>query len=43
MSLATVGRKTRQRFLYGKWTDFLRSTDIQSFQDYEKDNSGKFR
>ncbi|XP_043237792.1 oxysterol-binding protein-related protein 1-like [Amphibalanus amphitrite] len=32
--------KTKQRFLYGKWTDFLRSADMQSYEEYEKNNAG---
>ncbi|XP_037082004.1 oxysterol-binding protein-related protein 2-like [Pollicipes pollicipes] len=35
--------KVRRRFLYGKWTDFLRSTDMQSYEEYEKLNSGQMK
>lgn len=31
------------RFIYGKWTEFLKSTDYDSYQEYLKENSHKFR
>ncbi|CAG7833560.1 unnamed protein product [Allacma fusca] len=36
-------KKNKLRFLYGKWTDFLRSTDIESYEEYIKTNAHKFK
>ncbi|KAK4294974.1 hypothetical protein Pmani_032444 [Petrolisthes manimaculis] len=36
-------KKKRQAFLYGKWTEFLRATDIDSYDEYMLTNSHKFR
>lgn len=33
----------KQRFLYGRWTDLLKSTDIPSFEAFDKTNTGKFK
>ncbi|KAK8385451.1 hypothetical protein O3P69_016342 [Scylla paramamosain] len=35
-------KKKKQSFLYGKWTEFLRATDISSYEDYVKTNAHKF-
>ncbi|MPC23262.1 Oxysterol-binding protein-related protein 1 [Portunus trituberculatus] len=35
-------KKKKQSFLYGKWTEFLRATDITSYEDYVKTNAHKF-
>lgn len=29
--------------MYGKWTEFIRSTDIEAYDEYMKDNAHKFR
>ena len=31
------------KFLYGKWTDFIRCTDYSNFEEYYKENAHKFR
>nr|CAH0108092.1 unnamed protein product [Daphnia galeata] len=31
--------KARKLFLYGKWTDFMKSTDIKSFDEYSNSSS----
>ncbi|XP_076063131.1 oxysterol-binding protein-related protein 1-like isoform X2 [Oratosquilla oratoria] len=35
--------KKKHSFLYGKWTEFLRATDINSYDEYIKTNAHKFR
>ncbi|KAE8740422.1 hypothetical protein FOCC_FOCC014058 [Frankliniella occidentalis] len=35
--------KKKIKFMYGKWTELLRSTDPQSYEDYLKENSHKFK
>ncbi|XP_073993554.1 oxysterol-binding protein-related protein 1 isoform X3 [Rhodnius prolixus] len=35
--------KKKLHFLYGKWTDFIRCTDILSYDEYFKENAHKFR
>ncbi|RZF34644.1 hypothetical protein LSTR_LSTR012726 [Laodelphax striatellus] len=35
--------KKKLNFLYGKWTDFIRCTDIHSYDEYVKENADKFR
>ncbi|XP_049776943.1 oxysterol-binding protein-related protein 1-like [Schistocerca cancellata] len=35
--------KKKINFLYGKWTEFIRCTDISSYDDYMKENAHKFR
>lgn len=39
----TDKQKNKIYFLYGKWTEFIRCTDVQSFESYYKENSDKFR
>ncbi|XP_014252702.1 oxysterol-binding protein-related protein 1 isoform X2 [Cimex lectularius] len=39
----TDKHKKKLNFLYGKWTDFIRCTDISSYEDYLKENAHKFR
>lgn len=34
--------KKKLFFLYGKWTDFIKCTDITSYEDYSRENSHKF-
>lgn len=36
-------RKKKLKFLYGKWTDFIRCTDYSNFEDYYRENAHKFR
>lgn len=36
-------RKKKQLFIYGKYTEFLKCTDIDSYNDYFKENSHKFK
>ncbi|XP_064096238.1 oxysterol-binding protein-related protein 1-like [Macrobrachium nipponense] len=36
-------KKKKVSFLYGKWTDFLRATDNDSYEEYLKTNAHKFR
>lgn len=36
-------RKKKYHFLYGKWTEFIRVTDINSYEEYAKENADKFR
>lgn len=31
------------RFIYGKWTEFIKCTDFDSYEEYLKENSHKFR
>lgn len=31
------------RFIYGKWTEFIKSTDYDSYEEYLKENSHKFK
>ncbi|KAF4527966.1 hypothetical protein B566_EDAN014958 [Ephemera danica] len=38
----TDNKKNKLFFLYGKWTEFLRCTDIVSYEEYFKENSHKF-
>ena len=38
-----AGRKRRHRFLYGKWTDFLSSTDMRSYEEYDRSGAGRPR
>lgn len=35
--------KKKLHFLYGKWTEFIKCTDINSYDEYMKDNAHKFR
>ncbi|XP_075229853.1 oxysterol-binding protein-related protein 2 isoform X1 [Lycorma delicatula] len=36
-------QKKKLNFLYGKWTDFIRCTDMESYEEYVKENAEKFR
>ncbi|ROT63114.1 putative oxysterol-binding protein 1A [Penaeus vannamei] len=36
-------KKKKLTFMYGKWTEFLRATDIGSYEEYMKTNPHKFR
>lgn len=36
-------RKKKLRFIYGKWTDYLKSSDVESFESYMKTHSHKFK
>lgn len=31
------------RFIYGKWTEFIKCTDYESYEEYLKENPHKFR
>uniref|UniRef100_T1JB46 Oxysterol-binding protein n=1 Tax=Strigamia maritima TaxID=126957 RepID=T1JB46_STRMM len=33
----------KQKFLYGKWTDFIKSVDIESYDDYIKTNPQRLK
>uniref|UniRef100_A0A8D8TVJ2 Oxysterol-binding protein n=2 Tax=Cacopsylla melanoneura TaxID=428564 RepID=A0A8D8TVJ2_9HEMI len=35
--------KKKLNYLYGKWTDFMRVTDMTSYEEYYKENAHKFR
>lgn len=35
--------KKKLHFLYGKWTEFIKCTDINSYEEYMKENSHKFK
>lgn len=35
--------KKKLHFIYGRWTDFLKCTDINSYDEYFKENSQKFK
>ncbi|XP_069689712.1 oxysterol-binding protein-related protein 1 isoform X2 [Periplaneta americana] len=35
--------KKKLHFLYGKWTEFIRCTDISSYDEYVRENAHKFR
>ncbi|KAK6619440.1 hypothetical protein RUM43_012197 [Polyplax serrata] len=35
--------KKKLKFLYGKWTDFIRCTDYVNFEEYYRENAHKFR
>lgn len=35
--------KKKLQFIYGKWTEFIKSTDYDSYEDYVKENSHKFK
>ncbi|XP_037046475.1 oxysterol-binding protein-related protein 1 isoform X2 [Bradysia coprophila] len=35
--------KKKLHFLYGKWTEFIKCTDINSYDEYMKENSHKFK
>ncbi|KAG1706624.1 Oxysterol-binding protein-related protein 2 [Nymphon striatum] len=35
--------KKKLRFVYGKWTDYLKSSDIESYEEYMKTHSHKFK
>ncbi|XP_056646124.1 oxysterol-binding protein-related protein 1 [Diorhabda sublineata] len=39
-----VTDKSKQKilFIYGKWTEFIKCTDIHSYEEYVRDNSSKF-
>ncbi|XP_059473357.1 oxysterol-binding protein-related protein 2 isoform X3 [Neocloeon triangulifer] len=39
----TDNKKNKLFFLYGKWTDFIRCTDFDSYESYFKENAHKFR
>ncbi|CAB3386943.1 Hypothetical predicted protein [Cloeon dipterum] len=39
----TDNKKNKLFFLYGRWTDFIRCTDIESYDAYFKENTHKFR
>ncbi|XP_067010631.1 oxysterol-binding protein-related protein 2 isoform X2 [Anabrus simplex] len=39
----TDRHKKRLHFLYGKWTEFIRCTDVNSYEEYVKENAHKFR
>lgn len=36
-------QKNKLRYIYGKWTDLLKSVDIPSYEDYVKQNTDKFK
>lgn len=36
-------RKNKKLFIYGRYTEFLKSTSIDSYNEYFKDNSHKFK
>lgn len=31
------------RFIYGKWTEFIKCTDYESYEEYLRENTHKFR
>lgn len=31
------------RFIYGKWTEFIKCTDFDAYEEYLKENPQKFR
>lgn len=31
------------RFIYGKWTEFIKCTDYDAYEEYLKENPSKFR
>ncbi|KAK7571168.1 hypothetical protein V9T40_014772 [Parthenolecanium corni] len=35
--------KKKLRFLYGKWSEHMKCTDIHSYEEYVKENSNKFK
>lgn len=35
--------KKKLNFLYGKWTEFMKVTDMNSYEEYYKENKEKFR
>ncbi|XP_037911232.1 oxysterol-binding protein-related protein 1 isoform X2 [Hermetia illucens] len=39
----TDKNKKKLHFLYGKWTEFIKCTDIDSYEEYMKENAHKFR
>ncbi|XP_021913454.1 oxysterol-binding protein-related protein 1-like [Zootermopsis nevadensis] len=39
----TDKHKKKLHFLYGKWTEFIRCTDIPSYDEYVRENAHKFR
>ncbi|KAJ9584691.1 hypothetical protein L9F63_020973, partial [Diploptera punctata] len=38
-----VKQKKKVNFLYGKWTEFIKCTDITSYDEYVRENAHKFR
>lgn len=41
MFLFPLFSKQKTHFLYGKWTEFIKCTDIDSYEEYMKENSHK--
>ena len=41
--ILSVHSKKKLHFLYGKWTEFIRCTDITSYDEYVRENAHKFR
>jgi len=39
----TDNKKAKLHFLYGRWTDFLKCTDADSYDSYFKENAHKFK
>ncbi|OXA51797.1 oxysterol-binding protein-related protein 1 [Folsomia candida] len=39
----TDSKKTKHRYVYGKWTETLRSCDMEAYEDYMKANAHKLR
>lgn len=35
--------KRKLQFIYGKWTEFIKITDYESYEEYLKENSHKFK
>lgn len=35
--------KKKLNYMYGKWTDFMKVTDMTSYEEYYKENAHKFR
>lgn len=46
-SFLTINRSDHSekgvRFIYGKWTEFIKCTDFDSYEEYLKENPQKFR
>lgn len=43
LSLSFFYSEKGVRFMYGKWTEFIKSTDYDSYEEYLKENAHKFR
>jgi hypothetical protein len=41
--ILSIHSKKKLHFLYGKWTEFIRCTDITSYDEYVRENAHKFR